>query len=458
MGRKNIEKFSLGYYFLKVYGRVMHYFYYGRLRVRGKENIPYGEPMIFAPNHQNALMDALAVSYTIPRQMVFLARADIFRKGFFSSVLAFLKILPIYRIRDGYSALQSNTEVFDETVKVLRSGRPLVILPEGSHEGTRRLRPLKKGIARIAFQAEEACDYELGINIIPVGLDYSRYEKSGSELLVQYGAPIKVKEYTDLYRENPPIAVNALIKELKSRISQLMINIRNEEYYDMIDILRRCYAYTILRDRNQKKTPWNRHAAEIETIRVIEGYLQGEYNEDLVRNLQTDADNYCLALGYNRLQFRNSEEGRMPWWKVILHSILFLASLPLFIVGFLNNILPALVPKYIEKRIKDVQFRSSFKYVLSLITFPVFYLIQVLLFHLFVPLPGVWTLIYLLSLPLSGLIAVRYRLLFRRFLARLRYRFLNLTNPEQYKQIQIFRENIDRMMKEIVGHAKPANG
>ena len=75
--------------------------------------------MIFAPNHHNALMDALAVLFTIPRQMVFLARADIFRKGVFANILTFLKILPIYRIRDGYSALQPNSEIFNKTVEVL---------------------------------------------------------------------------------------------------------------------------------------------------------------------------------------------------------------------------------------------------------------------------------------------------------------------------------------------------
>lgn len=450
MSRKNIEKFSLLYYFLKVYVRMMHYLYYGRLRVRGKDNIPAGEPLIFAPNHQNALMDALAVLFTIPKQMVFLARSDIFKRGFFTALLTFFKILPIYRIRDGYSALQSNNEIFDKTVEVLRAGRPLVILPEGNHEGSRRLRPLKKGIARIAFQTEEACDFKLGINIIPVGLDYSRYEKSGSELLIQYGLPIKVNDYEESYRENPARAINELIATLKQRISELMIDIHNEEHYETIDILRRCYPYTLLKEKHLKVTPWNRHAAEIETIRLLEAYLAGTPDIALVEQLGEAARDYRLALGYNKLQFRNPEEGRWPYWKIIGQGLLFLVCLPLFLIGFLNNILPVLLPKSVVKRVKDVQFRSSFKFGLSIITFPVFYGIQVMLFHWLTPLPAIWTLWYFISLPITGLIAVRYRLFFRRHLARLRYRLLNLTNPTQYIDIQRLRGEISRLMMEVV--------
>ncbi|MFO7723371.1 MAG: 1-acyl-sn-glycerol-3-phosphate acyltransferase [Bacteroidales bacterium] len=442
MGRKNIEKFSVWYYLLKVYARAMHYMYYGRLRVRGKEHIPYGEPMIFAPNHQNALMDALAVLFTIPRQMVFLARADIFKRGFFSAILTFMKILPIYRIRDGYSSLQSNSEIFDKTVEVIRAGRPLVILPEGNHEGIRRLRPLKKGIARIAFQTEEACNFSLGINIIPVGLDYSRYEKSGSELLIQYGLPIKVNDYAAIYQENPAKGVNELIAELKSRISELMIDIHNEENYEMIDIIRRSYAHTILKHKHLKLTPWNRHAAEIETIRILEAYLADAPDTALVDSLDASAKDYRLALGYNKLQFRNPEEGRWPWWKIVGQSILFLLALPLFVIGFINNIFPVLIPKSIVKRIKDVQFRSSFKFGVSILTFPVFYGIQVLLFCVFVPLPPIYTLWYFISLPITGVIAVRYRLFFRRFLSRLRYRFLFYTAPSQWHRIQALRDQI----------------
>ena len=83
MGKSNIEKFSLGYAILKSFVRVWHNFvHYRRVIVIGKENIKSENHNIFAPNHQNALMDALAVLCTTPGQPIFLARSDIFKKKF----------------------------------------------------------------------------------------------------------------------------------------------------------------------------------------------------------------------------------------------------------------------------------------------------------------------------------------------------------------------------------------
>ncbi len=83
------------------------------------------------------------------------------------SFLYFLKILPVYRIRDGFSTLKANDEIFLKTIDVLKNKNGLVILPEGDHVGFRRLRQLKKGICRVAFQADEATDFNLKIKIIP---------------------------------------------------------------------------------------------------------------------------------------------------------------------------------------------------------------------------------------------------------------------------------------------------
>ena len=55
----------------------------------GVENINPDDHLIFAPNHQNALMDALAVLFTHKGQPVFLARADIFKKKAIASVPLF---------------------------------------------------------------------------------------------------------------------------------------------------------------------------------------------------------------------------------------------------------------------------------------------------------------------------------------------------------------------------------
>ena len=117
MGKENIEKYSVGYALVKTVTGFWHNnIFYRRIIVLGRENINPDDHLIFAPNHQNALMDALAVLFTSRDRIVFLARADIFKKKLLASILYFLKILPVYRIRDGFSSLKGNDEIFTKTI------------------------------------------------------------------------------------------------------------------------------------------------------------------------------------------------------------------------------------------------------------------------------------------------------------------------------------------------------
>ena len=211
--------------------------FYRKVIVMGRENINPDDPLIFAPNHQNALMDALAVLFTHKGQPVFLARADIFRKKMVAAILYFLKILPVYRIRDGFSSLKGNDDIFVKTIDVLKNKNGLVILPEGDHAGYRRLRQLKKGICRVAFQSDEATGFNLKIKIIPIGIEYSHYTRYRQVLTVTYGKPIEVSEYHELYRQSPERALNELRTRLSEEMKSNMIHIPEEDY-EAIDELR----------------------------------------------------------------------------------------------------------------------------------------------------------------------------------------------------------------------------
>ena len=236
MGRENIEKYSTRYAIVKSFANFWHNnFFYRRVIVVGRDNINPNDYLIFAPNHQNALMDALAVLFTHKGQPVFLARADIFKRKFIASILYFLKILPVYRIRDGFDALKSNDVIFDKTIDVLKNKNGLVMLPEGNHEGIHRLRQLKKGICRIAFQADEATGFNLNIKIIPVGIEFSNYFRVRQVLTVVYGKPIEISQYYDSYKKNPQRAMNELRDLLSFEMEKNMVHIESEEDYEAID-------------------------------------------------------------------------------------------------------------------------------------------------------------------------------------------------------------------------------
>jgi len=219
MGLSNIEERSTGYNLLKLWAKFWHnIIYYRKFIVLGKDNIPLNKPLMFTPNHQNALMDALALVFSINIQPVFIARSDIFKKPTIARILYFLKILPIYRVKDGYDSIKKSQEIINKTADIITKGCALVILPEGNHSDRRRLRPLKKGFARMAFQAEELNNFELDLQIVPVGIDYDDYEKVRGSLIVKFGEPVQVKDFVELYQESPAIALNSIKDKLSEHL------------------------------------------------------------------------------------------------------------------------------------------------------------------------------------------------------------------------------------------------
>ncbi|MDX2444397.1 MAG: 1-acyl-sn-glycerol-3-phosphate acyltransferase [Bacteroidales bacterium] len=421
MNIENIEKWSFKYALFKGYSMFWNNdFFYKDVVIYGKENLPKDGHLIFTPNHQNALMDAAAIFSAIDTQLVFMARSDIFNNPLIAKFLIILKILPIYRIRDGFETLKKNNDVFQKTIDVIKNKNGLVILPEGSHDYHRRLRPLKKGFARIAFQTEEANNFSLDLKIVPIGIYYSNFEDLRSSLLVMIGKPIPVSDFYELYKESPVKAINGLTSTLSEHIKPLIVNIESEEFYDLYNELREIYKYRMcerlsLPNCNQP----NKLKADQELIKIVSKYEKDNHKE--MPEFQE------LVLSYNKKLtqsgFTNEiiENGHGKIINLLLLSVFLILSFPVFLYGFINNILPFGLSVKFSKKAKDRQFRSSFKYVLLMVLFPLFYIFQTLIVLIFTS----WKIagVYLLSMPVFGIFAWWYSFQFKKLILKWKFYF-----------------------------------
>lgn len=189
--------------------------------------------IIFAPNHTNALCDAMAVLGIDARQKVFVARADIFRNPRIARVLHWLKIMPIRRIRDGIDEVRHNDETIENAVAVLHDRVPFCILPEGTHRPMHSLLPLSKGIFRIALLANERFGQDLPVYIVPVGLEYGDYYHLWDSLLIQIGQPISVTQMAaDHLDLSQPQLINLMRDVLSERMRSLILWVPDDEHYD----------------------------------------------------------------------------------------------------------------------------------------------------------------------------------------------------------------------------------
>lgn len=206
---------------------------YRRIKYVGKENIPTDGAVIFAPNHTNALQDALAVLSINSERKVFVARADIFRNKRYAKILRWLKIMPIRRMRDGANEVLQNDETEDRAIATLREGVPFCILPEGTHRTKHSLLPLGKGIFRISIRANEEFGKEKPIYIVPIGLEYSDWFHLWDSLVINIGKPINVTEFiaehADLER---PKLILAMREELTQRMREQILWVPDDENYE----------------------------------------------------------------------------------------------------------------------------------------------------------------------------------------------------------------------------------
>lgn len=221
------------YLFLRPYVDWVFRRSYRRFRYIGRENIPTDGAVIFAPNHTNALCDAMAILGIDWRQKVFVARADIFHDPKRAKILTWLKIMPINRVRDGLDEVRHNDETIDRAVDTLRDGVPFCILPEGTHRPKHSLLPLSKGIFRIALQANDTFGQEKPVYIVPVGLEYGDYFHLWDSLTVNIGKPINVTQFAADHAElSYPQLMMALRDELTQRMREQILWVPDDEHYE----------------------------------------------------------------------------------------------------------------------------------------------------------------------------------------------------------------------------------
>lgn len=202
--------------------------YFHKIKVIGKENIPKEKPIILVCNHQNALIDPLLLATHTRLNPYFLTRASVFKNSFAAKMLNYIRMLPVYRVRDGISTMHQNQNTFDQTYEVLFKNGTVIIFAEGSHSHVRNVRPLMKGFTRMAFGLKEKYPNCEPV-ILPVGIDYSAHMRSGSRVLISFGKPIPV--------DMPNSQSGKLTKSVEYALKNLTVDIPDEGYEKVIQTL-----------------------------------------------------------------------------------------------------------------------------------------------------------------------------------------------------------------------------
>jgi 1-acyl-sn-glycerol-3-phosphate acyltransferase len=387
-----------------------------------KENVSRKRPIIFAPNHRNALIDALLIVYAgyHTKQVVFLARADIFKQKFIAWILRGMRIVPVFRIRDGKDNLDKNRDIFKNAARILKKNNPIALFPEARHNPKQSLLPVQKAVPRIVLPTEASVDFELNSQIVPVSIYYRDISGFLSDVYVTFGTPIEVSEYKEMYAENPNLATNQMRQDLDERLRSMVVNIWNDEYYD---------EYKNAIDWNGDRIANEMFAERKDDFMQASLYIVRKL-DDLFENNRPEFDkkieNFREAFKIIKEHQLNTKDNLLnPSTKGKLFSrfaVLTLTS-PIMVFGFVNAIFPILIKRKLLSLFKDNQFIASVRYVSGLIFIPVFDLLQSLIVG-YATKDWILALIYFIAMPVTFYFALYWHKWWKRAIRDLKsYRF-----------------------------------
>lgn len=403
---KKIQDYNRLYAFLRYYVDLVLKLSYRNIRYVNRERIPQDGAVIYAPNHTNALMDALVILAMDRKAKVFVARADIFKNPLLAKIFAFLKIMPIMRLRDGVDEVKKNYETIEKAVDVLRDKVPFCIFPEGTHQAKYSSLPLSKGIFRIAFQAQELMP-DMPLYIVPVGMRYGSFFRFRSTVRVQVGEPINVQEFVNSHSENTPQEqMNILRDILAERMKSSILYIPNDEDYDATyeicgaAVKRQVLGY----GRNPFGRRFNRLDAHFEANKQIVKRIIEMKEAEPAKAAE------LLKLGKEAYEIRKAKRisiasvsVKRPILSRILKTLFLIIALPYCLpVAMLTLPIKALCALIFTK-LKDYAFRNSVRFLINLVVWPLLMIIYAIIAYAL--LPWQWALPLTLALLPAPIVA-----------------------------------------------------
>lgn len=400
--------------------------HFKKIHYTGFENIPFDQPVLFAANHTNALIDPVSLGGFMPKPIHFLTRADLFNPAT-EFIFKKLNMYPIYRIRDGYHLLSKNETTFAKCFEILQNKGHLIIFSEGDCFANKQLRPLKKGTARMAFQALE--EFGLNVQIVPTSINYTNHSEFRSEIMVAFGKPFSAENFAAIHTKNKARGIKAFNRHLQTAIKKNLVHLDNLENKELLEavlpIVRSASPVRKIPTFDKRENP--RLKAEKSATDYI-NHLDNSPETEEMNIFKEQIFNFTQRLHKHHLKVEALE--KYPNW---LRFILMILCFPLFIAAVTLNGLPYLVADYFAKnKVEDESFISTFRCFILTYSYLIFWLLLSIITILFL---GWFGLIFAVLMPISAYGLLFYKEALDTELARVRFSSFEKKQPIIAKQL-----------------------
>lgn len=330
-----IDSYYMLYFIIRPFVRLTFRIFFSKIYLHHLERIPRDRPVLISSNHPSAFLEACLLATHFPGTLHFLVRGDIFVNKYVVWILKQLHLSPIYRFVDGFKNLRANESTFNDCYRRLANNEILVVYSEGNTFQEKRLRPIQKGLARIAFGAMDAFPQMKNLCIVPLGVNYTHPNDFLSEVFVEAGFPIELNECYAGYKEDNVKAISDLTRTVEEAMKPLVIHVNADDDLPILDRL------WLINKANSKVTFWP------VVDRSGDRYSKDKKTADLINTMNADEKSRLSS------QIKTGKD------KTSASILLMLLCIPAMI-GKLLNWLPLYLASQIAKsKVKRIEFFAS---------------------------------------------------------------------------------------------------
>lgn len=332
--------------------------------IEGREHLPLAGPVIFTPNHPNALLDPLLLQFLSPPfRLRFVAKEPLFRLPVFGWILRWAGAIPVVRRLDVQGEVDY-TAFFAAGVDALVAGDSLVIFPEGRSLPQPYMAPLRTGAARLFFMAH---DKGVDPRIVPVGLNYERGAIFRTSVLVSIAPPLDTTASVEQYRTDPPGAVRELTAAIGRSLAHHVFQAETYRDRELLLLLERLYA------NDQSDDSWPQRVARLKQFEAGLARLREHCPREIERLRHRLARYERLSITFN---VRAESQGKLSGsW--LTRVVLGTTGWAIAGIGWLLNWLPyRLCGSLVRLTKRDEAAAATFKIAYALFLFPLAYVTE----------------------------------------------------------------------------------
>jgi 1-acyl-sn-glycerol-3-phosphate acyltransferase len=313
--------------------------FYRRIDIVGLEHVPPRGPLIVVANHHNALVDPMLLLAAVPRRLVPISKAPLFRHPLIGPFLRLIGAIPVHRRQESGPDVARNEATFARAIAALQGGGAIMIFPEGVSQSEPALMPLRTGAARMLLGADAGSDGGLAVTLLPAGLLFENPSTfRGGRALVLIGAPVTTRDVVRESAGDPDAAIRRLTDRTADVLKRLIVEAQDRETLRLLQL-----ANTLWREASgDRSADAGSRTAWMQSVLRARDYLAARERERVDRfrrELEQYRDDLELA------GLRGSElADRYPPSAVVRYALReggpLLLGLPLALCGIALHLVP----------------------------------------------------------------------------------------------------------------------